>query len=175
MGASVAVIGAGPIGLCALLGAKIAGAGTVFITDLNESRLKIAKELGADQALNPGAGDVRPQILMETEGGADIVLDCVGSPATIQQSVDLVRVGGTVVLVGLTMKPVEILPLVWFAKGVNFLARHSGSVPVTLKLLSQGRIETGPFVTEKVPLADIQQAFESLLTPTSQLKILVYP
>ena len=175
LGDSVSIIGAGPIGLSALLGAKLAGAGTVYVTDLIESRRRIAADLGADEVLDPGQGDVRPQIILGSGGGVDIVIDCVGSQYTIGQSLDLVRVDGTVVLVGLSLKPVEILPLVWFVKNVTYTTRLSGSVPVTLKAMSKKSANTQPFVTNKVPLADIQKAFEGLYTPDKQLKILVYP
>jgi (R,R)-butanediol dehydrogenase/meso-butanediol dehydrogenase/diacetyl reductase len=175
IGDSVAVIGAGPIGLSALLAAKLAGAGMVLVTDLIESKRHVAESLGADQVLDAGQGDVRQEILARTGGGAAIVVDCVGSPSTIQQSVDIVRVGGRVIMVGLTTRTAQIKPLVWFAKGVHFQTALSGSVPLILRLLSEKRVDTRLFVTGKVPLTDIQRTFESLLAPNQQIKILVYP
>ncbi len=175
LGDSAVIIGAGAIGLCALLGARVAGAGRVFVTELIGARKKTAAELGADEVFDPSEKDVRLPILQATKGGADVVFDCVGSSATIQQSVDMVRTGGKVVLVGLTIRPVQIMPLVWFAKAVHYQVPSGGAGSQALDLLEQGRLNTKPMITHRVPLADIQQAFEGLLKPSDQIKILVYP
>jgi (R,R)-butanediol dehydrogenase/meso-butanediol dehydrogenase/diacetyl reductase len=175
LGDSVIIIGAGPIGLSALLGARIAGASRVYVTELMEARKSVAAELGADRVYDPSKGDVRLPLLEATNGGADVVFDCVGSQATIQQSVDVVKTRGTVVLLGLSIEPVQIKPLVWFAKAVCYQVPEGGAVPQVLELLEQGRLNAAPMITQVVPLEELQQTFESLLQPAEQIKVLVRP
>ncbi|MCZ7643694.1 MAG: Zn-dependent alcohol dehydrogenase [Planctomycetota bacterium] len=100
-GASVAVLGAGGIGSCVVLGARLRGAGTVVVVDRAKEKMKLALELGATHALE--AGPESPRRIRELTGGrgADFVFEAVGVPAVQEQALECVRPGGTLVLVGL--------------------------------------------------------------------------
>lgn len=106
---TVVVIGAGTIGLLTLLAARLKGAGKVIVTDANAHRLAMARELGADIALNVTGGDPVPVIQAETSGaGASAVIEAVGIPATAQQSLAAARPGAHVTWIGNSHPNVEI-------------------------------------------------------------------
>lgn len=115
-GASVAVLGVGPLGLCHLIKARLLGAGTIIATDRLAGRLKLAGEFGADITLDVSATEAKERsaaVLAATGGlGADIVIDCSGFPATFTESLDLVRTGGVVIEAGtfVDMGPVPVNP-----------------------------------------------------------------
>jgi (R,R)-butanediol dehydrogenase/meso-butanediol dehydrogenase/diacetyl reductase len=175
MGDTVLVIGGGPIGLSAVLSARAAGATRVIVSEPVEYRRKMALKMGADEVIDPAQGDARLQVLMQTGGGADIVLDCVGSPLTIQQSVDMAKVNGKVVLVGLTFKPAQILPLSWLTKSIHFSASMKGDSGLAIKMLSRKRMDISPMITGRVKLEDIGKGFEMAVDAGNHIKVLVYP
>jgi L-iditol 2-dehydrogenase len=115
-GASVAVLGVGPLGLCHLIKARLLGAGTVIVTDRLRGRLELAAEFGADVMLDASATDEagRAATVAAATGdlGADIVIDCSGVPATFTEAFRFVRTGGVVVEAGMfvDMGPVPINP-----------------------------------------------------------------
>ena len=98
---TVVVVGAGMIGLLALQAVRLAGAGRVFVVDVDDTRLEVARSLGATQTFNSRSADVIPQILELTAGrGADAALECVGSTVPVKLALDSVRKGGSVTLIG---------------------------------------------------------------------------
>ena len=109
-GKSVAILGCGPIGLFSVGIARASGASHVFASDLNETRLSLATEMGADAAFNPAAGtDTVEELVAANEGrGIDVVLEMSGSPVAINTAFKAARNGGTVVLFGIPSDPVEI-------------------------------------------------------------------
>jgi L-iditol 2-dehydrogenase len=115
-GASVAVLGVGPLGLCHLIKARLLGAGTIIATDLLPGRLDKASDFGADVTLDASQTDApeRAAAVREATGGlgADIVIDCSGFPATFTESLGLVRTGGVVIEAGtfVDMGPVAVNP-----------------------------------------------------------------
>ena len=104
-GKAAAILGAGPIGLCAAMALKAEGAGTLFMTDKVEARVKAAGTAGADWAGNPDREDVVAEILGRESIGLDIVFECCGDQAALDQAVALLKPGGTLVVVGITLEP----------------------------------------------------------------------
>ena len=108
-GKQVLVIGAGTIGLLVLAIVKLRGAEQVFISDLSDERLEVAKSMGADVLLNPEKGDIKQTVLELTGGkGVDISLEAVGVTPSARQSIELLRTGGHAVWIGNSAKFVEI-------------------------------------------------------------------
>ncbi|WP_433463598.1 NAD(P)-dependent alcohol dehydrogenase [Spirillospora sp. CA-128828] len=99
-GSSIAVFGAGGVGLAAVMAAALTGCSTIIVVDLQDSRLALARELGATHTVNAGAEDAVARIQEITGGGADFSLDAVGLPLTARQAVDAVNIGGTAGIVG---------------------------------------------------------------------------
>ncbi|MFP6579650.1 MAG: Zn-dependent alcohol dehydrogenase, partial [Myxococcota bacterium] len=100
-GASVVIVGCGGVGLSALQGARIVGAGKIVAVDTQKWKFDLARELGATDCIDASADDVVAAVHEATGGGADFVFECIGLPATVQQAIAMTGRGGTAILVGL--------------------------------------------------------------------------
>jgi len=156
-GESVLVIGAGMIGLLLLQAARVAGSSRVYVADVDETRLKLAQELGADHVIHGSGGTLVEETLRLTDGsGVDLVLEAVGREETIAAGIDCVRKGGTVTLVG-NISPQIALPL---QKVVSRQIRLQGSCasageyPQAMDLIAKGKIKVAPLITAVAPLSD---------------------
>jgi len=181
LGDSIAIIGAGPIGLLHLLTAKKVGAEKVIMVDLVEERLNFAKKLGADETVNAAMENVEERIKQLTNGyGADIVIEAIGRPKTWEQAIKLVRKGGKVLEFGGCPPGTEVR--------VNTELLHYGEVTVmgtfhatplhfrkALNLIASRTINVAPLITRKMPLERIKEAFEILTTSKSEIKIAIQP
>jgi (R,R)-butanediol dehydrogenase/meso-butanediol dehydrogenase/diacetyl reductase len=179
LGDAVIVLGAGPIGLLVLQCALIAGAGRAVVVEPEPNRAKLAESLGATLVVDPKDENFEQRI-REVCGplGADVVFECAGIPATIDQSVSLVKRGGVVSLVGVATVPAEIAPGSWLAREVRLVASlgylHE-EFDVTMQLVADGRLRLEPLHTETVGLEGLDAAFRRLLSGDGSVKILVDP
>lgn len=170
----VAVIGAGPIGLGQLQLAKICGA-DVIVTDVVDSSLQLARELGADEVVNTKTEDGYKKVMEFTGNrGADIVFECAGGPSmpeTLPQAVSFSRIGGKVVIVGgfdpgkiaiglewqhIQMAEIQIIPSASYS--------YWGIYPemqMCLDLLAKGKLNARKMITHNFSLTDINKAFET--------------
>jgi len=181
LGDSVAIIGAGPIGLLHLLTVKKMGAEKAIMIDLVEERLGFAEKLGADETVNAGKTDVVEIVRKLTRGyGADVVIEAIGLPATWEQALKLVRKGGTVLEFGGCPPGTEVK--------VNAEMLHYGEVTVmgtfhttplhfrkALNLIASRTIDVRPLITRKMKLDDIKEAFNILSTSKTEIKIAINP
>jgi L-iditol 2-dehydrogenase len=179
-GSTVLIQGAGPIGQVTLLAARAAGAGCIVVTDPDETRLAIAQSQGADAILNPRKVDLSAALGVLTGGdGSDVVIDAAGSVSTIQQSIELVRRGGTIVWIGLPAgDPVEVSALQAIDKEVDILGvfRYANVYADAVRLVAAGRMPLGALVTHRVPLARAAEALQMAADRTSgAVKVLVEP
>lgn len=170
----VAVIGAGPIGLGQLQLAKICGA-DVIITDVVDSALELARELGADEVINTQKEDGREKLMKFTNNrGADIVFECAGGPAmpvTLPQAASFARVGGKVVIVGGFDPGVTAIGLEWQhiqMAEIQLIPSASYSfwgiypeMQMCLELLTKGKLNAKKLITHRFSLDDINKAFET--------------
>jgi L-iditol 2-dehydrogenase len=161
----VLVIGAGMIGLLLLQAARAAGASRVYISDVDETRLKLAEELGADETFLASGAALVEEILRRTDGrGVDVVLEAVGRDETIAAGIDCVRKGGTVTLVG-NISPQVTLSL---QKVVSRQIRLQGSCasageyPQAMELIARNEIKVASLITAVAPLSDGASWFERL-------------
>ena len=181
LGDTVAIIGAGPIGLLHLQLARKMGARKVAISDLIDRRLQVAKELGADRTINAHIEDPMKGVAEFTDGyGADVVIEAIGMPATWEQALKMVRKGGTVLEFGGCPPETQIK--------VDTERLHYGQVTVcgafhatplhfkrALALIASGTIDVKPLITRKMKLEEIEDTFETLTTSKNDLKIAVLP
>lgn len=179
LGDAVIVLGAGPIGLLVQQCATIAGAGCVVVVEPEPSRARLAASLGATLVVDPGEEDFEARI-REVCGplGADVVFECAGIPATIDQSVGLAKRGGVVSLVGLSTVPAQIAPGSWLAREVRLVASLGylhDEFDVTMQLVADGRLRLEPLHTQTVGLDDLDTAFRRLLSGDGSVKIVVDP
>ena len=159
----VAVVGAGPIGLSAILGARLLSPAHVVAIDLADSRLEAAKQFGADVTVNNGREDAMAVVAGLTEGlGADVAMEAVGVPATFELAAQLIRPGGRVANIGVHGEPVALhLEDLWI-RNVTLTTGlvDTYSTPTLLKLTESHQVDAGRFVTHHFALADFMEAYE---------------
>ena len=178
-GDRVAILGAGPIGLFTLQCAIAAGATRVVVAEPAPGRAAVARTLGAELLLNPRELDDLPGGIADALGGAPgVVFDAAGVPATLQQAVDVVKPGGSVMMVGVSFEPAPILPVTWVTKRVTVRAAFAYSrsdYEATIAMLERRTIRVEPLITSVVPGSETALAFERLLAPNDEIKVLVDP
>jgi L-iditol 2-dehydrogenase len=181
LGDSVAIIGAGPIGLLHLLIAEKMGAERIIMTDLVDERLKFARQLGAHETVNAQHEDVVKKTKELTENyGADVVIEAIGQPSTWEQALKMVRKGGTVLEFGGCPPNTEIkvsTELLHYGDVTVIGAFHTTPIHFkkALNLIASGTINVKPLITRKMSLAKTKDAFETLTTSKKDVKIAINP
>jgi alcohol dehydrogenase len=162
-GDTVAVVGAGPVGLAAIMTAKLYGPGRVIAIDLADSRLESARAFGADETINNSSEDAVERVKEMTDGlGANVVMEAVGVPATFELCTELVRPGGHVANIGVHGSPVTLhLETLWI-KSITITTGlvDTSSTPTLLKLVSEGRLDATPFATHRFKLDEMMDAYD---------------
>ena len=177
---TVAVIGCGPIGLFAIAVAQACGAASVYALEVNEHRRALAKQMGANEALNPAKDDVLKLILEQTNGvGVDVVLEMSGHPDAMRQGFRILRTGGRVSLLGLPSKPVEIdfaNDIIFkgaIVQGINGRKMYETWYQMEA-LLKTGKLDLSPVITHRLPMQDFAKGME-LLKSGEASKIVLFP
>ncbi len=161
---TVVVVGAGMIGLLTLQAARLAGAGKVLVLDVDDTRLEMARSLGASKTIN-SRGDVISQILAETNGrGADAALECVGNGVTVKLAIDSVRKGGAVTLIGNVAPTVDLglQSVVTRQIRLQGSCASAGEYPACMSLMSRGAIRVESLLSAVAPLEDGVSWFKRL-------------
>lgn len=179
LGDTAVVVGSGMIGLLAIQAIKLKGAGCVIAIDLEDSRLEVAKQLGADITINARDTDVPAEIRRLTEGrGADVALEVVGHTKTVNDAIASVRKGGHVTLVG-NLSPNIEFPLQFVVTReitVKGSCASQGEYPECIRLMASGAIKVDPLITAKATLAEGPQWFEKLYAGVpGAMKVVVCP
>jgi len=176
---TVVVVGAGMIGLLTMQAARLAGAGRVISVDVDDTRLELARSLGATLTLNSRSGDAAAQIVELTLGrGADVALECVGSTVPVKLAVDCVRKGGSVTLVGNVAPTIELglQSVVTRQIRVQGSCASSGEYPACIAAMSRGAIRVEPLLSATAPLDDGASWFERLYArEPGLLKVVLEP
>jgi alcohol dehydrogenase len=177
-GDTVAVVGAGPVGLAVIATAGLYGAAQIVAIDLDENRLDLAKQVGATHCINSAADDWKEQVLALTDGhGVDVAVEAVGVPATFDMCTQLVRPGGNVANVGVHGKSVQLnLQDLWI-KNINISMGlvNTTTLGMLLKLVAQQKLPVERFVTHRFALDDVMSAYETFgnAAQTHALKVLI--
>ncbi|WOV86437.1 2,3-butanediol dehydrogenase [Sporosarcina oncorhynchi] len=176
-GDTVAVFGAGPIGLLTIIAAKAAGASKIFAFDLSEERLAKAKELGATHLFNSGQVDPVQAIRDIEPDGVDVSFEVAGVAPTFVQAIDATRARGTMVIVSIFARPIEWNPMQLTNTGVKVtssIAYTPTTFQQTVDLMGTGQLNGRGIITSQIELDDIvEKGFEALTNDKSQAKILV--
>ena len=179
-GETVVLIGAGVNGLLLLQLARLAGASTTIVVDMKPERLDLAKKLGADAVLNPSDSDVTEQVKRLTDHeGADLCIECVGSPSTTKQALKLVKPGGRVTIFGVSPVNAEMnfSPFDVYFREIEINGTYAithDSFRRSIALLSTNRIDVTSLITDRLGLNEIRRAFE-LAEKKEGLKKMIYP
>ncbi|HEY5841509.1 MAG TPA: S-(hydroxymethyl)mycothiol dehydrogenase [Mycobacterium sp.] len=181
-GDSVAVIGCGGVGDAAIMGARLAGAGTIIAIDRDPRKLEWARELGATHTVNAAEADTVEMVQELTGGfGADVVIDAVGRPETWRQAFYARDLAGTVVLVGVPTPDLRLdMPLVdFFSRGGALKSSWYGDClperdfPMLVDLYQQGRLPLERFVSERIKLDEVEDAFHTMHSGTVLRSVVV--
>jgi alcohol dehydrogenase len=174
----VAIVGAGPVGLSAILTATLYTPGRIVAIDLADSRLASALRFGADTTINNGREDALALVMELTDGlGADVALEAVGIPQTFELATELIRPGGRVANIGVHGKPAALhLEKLW-VRDVTITTGlvDTFSIPRLLRLIAEGRLDPSLFATHHYPLEETMTAYDTFADAanTGALKVVL--
>ena len=176
-GETAAILGMGPVGLCAVQAAKAAGASEVVAIDTVEDRLKMAESFGATP-VHLTEGDPRGEVKKLTEGrGVDLAVDAVGHPDALDLALRLARKAGTVSATGVYAERVEVHMGVLWIKAITLTSGHANVIKHldrVLELLSSGKLDPSPLVTHHMTLDEAPDAYR-IYDNREALKIVLSP
>jgi alcohol dehydrogenase len=159
----VAIVGAGPIGLAAIMGARLFSPSHIVAIDLADSRLEAAKQFGADIVVNNSREDAGAIVAELTGGlGADVTIEAVGLPATFEQAVRLARPGGHIANIGVHGEPVTLhLEDLWI-RDVTITTGlvDTYTTPTLLRLVMSHQLDAARFVTHHFALDQFEKAYD---------------
>jgi alcohol dehydrogenase len=174
----VAIVGAGPIGLAAILTATLYTPGRIVAIDLDDGRLESALRFGADTTINNGREDARAQVMELTDGlGADVAFEAVGVQQTFELATELIRPCGRVANIGVHGKPVTLhLEDLW-ARDITVTTGlvDTYTIPRLMNLVASGRLDPTIFATHRFPLSDTMSAYDAFAdaASTNALKVVL--
>ncbi len=177
-GGSVAIVGAGPIGLAAILAARLLSPSRIVVVDPAGGRREAAARMGADATVADEVAALEARV-SQTDGlGFDTVIEAVGIPETFELSAELLRPGGTLANVGVHGAPVSLpLERLWI-RDVTITTGlvDTFSTPMLLRLLADGRLQTEGLVTHRFGLEEIQEAYDVFTRPqeSGALKVVLF-
>jgi alcohol dehydrogenase len=174
----VAIVGAGPIGLAAILTARLYTPGRIVAIDLADSRLEGARRFGADTTINNGHDDAVARVMELTDGlGADVALEAVGVPQTFELATELIRPGGRVANIGVHGHPATLhLEKLWIRDvTVTTGLVDTFSIPQLMRLIASGRLDPSLFATHRFRLEDTMAAYDTFADAanTNALKVVL--
>jgi L-iditol 2-dehydrogenase len=177
-GSTVAVTGAGPIGLLAMQVALAYGAAAAIATDVSPARLALAQKLGAKVTINPAKEEVLKRIMEVTEGqGVDLLLECSGAAQAISQAPDIVKIGGLINWVGMTHPPevsLDVVKMIIREIRTQGTFRYANAYPIALNLAAAGKISLKPLITARFPLEKAIEAIDlSASAKAEQIKVMI--
>ncbi|MCZ7537573.1 MAG: Zn-dependent alcohol dehydrogenase [Acidimicrobiia bacterium] len=181
-GSTCAVIGCGGVGLSALQGCRIAGASRILAIDTEPWKLDLAKRLGATDGVNASDGDPAAQVMELTAGGVDYAFECIGLSATAQQSLAMLKKGGTAILVGLLPMGQNIaVPGLDFLMGEKrLIASMMGSnsfrvdMPRYVDFYLNGQLKLDEMISARLPLDEINTAFDQMRAGKAARSVIVF-
>ncbi len=181
-GSSVAIVGCGGVGLAALQGARIVGAGKIIAVDAQSWKFDLARKLGATDCVDATDGDPVAAVQALTGGGADFVFECIGLVQTVQQSIAMTGRGGTAVLVGVVpiteLVPISAADLTLQEKHVtgSFMGSNEFRVdmPRYVDFYLDGRLLLDEMISSRIGLDDINGAFEAMRKGSEARQVIVF-
>ena len=163
-GDTVAIVGAGPVGLAALMTAQFYSPAEIVVIDLDENRLEVARTFGATQTVNSGQGTAVDRVMELTGGaGVDVAIEAVGVPATFDICQSIVAAGGRIANVGVHGKSVDLRLQTLWSHNITLTTRLVDTVttPMLLKVVRSGKLEPQQLVTHRFPLSKAMAAYDT--------------
>jgi alcohol dehydrogenase len=160
----VAIVGAGPVGLAALLTAQLYSPAEIVMVDLDDNRLKVARSFGATKTVNSSDGRAAERVMSLTQNaGVDVAIEAVGLPATFDICQAIVAPGGRIANAGVHGKPVDLhLERLW-ASNITLTTRlvDAGTTPMLLKMVQSGRLDAKKLVSHRFDLSEMVKAYDT--------------
>ena len=162
-GDSIAIVGAGPIGLASLITSQFYSPAEIIMIDIDDNRLQVSKAFGATKTIKSTNGTATEQVMKMTDGkGVDVAIEAVGIPSTFELCESIVRAGGHIANVGVHGRSVQLhLEKLW-ASNITITTRlvDTVSTPMLLKLAQTGKLHPEKLVTHRFKLAEIMKAYD---------------
>ena len=163
-GDKVAIVGAGPIGLAVLLTAQFYSPAAIYMIDMDDNRLAVAKRLGATAVINDAEGQAIQSVLGLTGGeGVDVAVEAVGTPEAFDTCQSILAPGGRLANVGVHGKPASLhLEKLW-DRNITLTTRlvDTAATPMLLKVVQAGKLQPATLATHRFPLADVMKAYDT--------------
>ncbi|MFO7681117.1 MAG: zinc-dependent alcohol dehydrogenase family protein [Chloroflexota bacterium] len=159
----VAIVGAGPVGLAALLAVQFFSPAAVIVVDLDDYRLALAEKLGATTIINNRDGQAVAKILELTNGrGVDAAIEAVGHPLTCKLVQEIIGVGGTIANIGVYSQSAELHKQALWTKNITIRMGvvNTTTIPLLLKTILGGKLDPGQLITHRLPFTEILKAYE---------------
>lgn len=173
----VLILGAGPIGLVTLLVAKAAGASHIAITDLDDDRLQMATNLGANETFKVESRDAKEvaNSIIEKFGQADRTIECTGAESSMQTGIFATKSGGVLVIVGLGKEVVNLPMVNALCREVDLrgIFRYANCYPIALDLVASGKLDVKPLITHRFKLEQSHEAFKTSGAGTNAIKVMI--
>ena len=170
-GDTVAIVGAGPVGMAALLTAQFYSPSRIIMVDVDESRLALAKKFGATEVINSADGAVTEKILASTKDGVDVAIEAVGIPVTFDICQSVVRPGGHVANVGVHGKAVNLQIQKLWIQNITITTGlvNTNTTPMLLKNVASRKLQPGALTSHRFDSEQMLEAYE-VFSNAAQLK-----
>ncbi len=161
-GDTIAIIGAGPVGMSVLLTSQFYSPAKIYLIDLDENRLEVGKKFGATVTINTGKEDAVKKIMSETKDGVDVAIEAVGMPATFDICQRIIRPGGHLANIGVHGKSVELQIQNLWIQNITLTTGlvNTNTTPMLLKTVISGKIDPNKLITHHFRLSEILRAYE---------------
>jgi len=177
LGDTIAIVGAGPIGMSALLTAQFYSPAKIYMIDLDENRLELAKKFGATDTINTSKDDAVKRIMEETKDGVDVAIEAVGIPATFDICQNILRPGGHLANIGVHGSIVNLqIQKLWIRNITLTMGLvNTNTTPMLLKTITSGKLEPAKLITHRFKLEEILRAYEVFGNPVKEqsMKVII--
>ena len=178
-GDTIAIVGAGPVGMAALLTAQFYSPAFIYMIDLDQNRLDLAKKFGATHTINSGTEDAVERILSETKDGVDVAIEAVGLPGTFDICQSIVRPGGHLANIGVHGKKVDLQIQELWIKNITITTGlvNTNTTPMLLKTVTSGKLAPAQLITHHFTLGDILDAYKVFGNASTEnaMKVIIAP
>lgn len=161
-GDTVAIVGAGPVGMAALLTAQFYSPARLIMVDVDDARLEMARKFGATEVINSTKEDVEALIQSTTKDGVDVAIEAVGIPATFDVCQNIIRPGGHLANVGVHGTPVDLQIQNLWIKNVTITTGlvNTNTTPMLMKTITSGKLQPASLISHRFPFSDFMKAYE---------------
>jgi (R,R)-butanediol dehydrogenase/meso-butanediol dehydrogenase/diacetyl reductase len=175
-GTGCVVMGAGPIGLAALMWCKAMGANPIIVSELAAGRADLALKLGATEVVNPNQHKPADRMRELTGHSPELVIECIGVKGTLGAAIDIAGTHGRVVVIGACLEPDTIVPMKCLAKEVSVefaIGYTKAEFEETIDALATGKVNAKPMITDVIGLDGVPAMFDALRKPGNRAKVLI--